>query len=109
MNDKELADRVVALGGLTLGKNNLWYVGDRSLEHLPICRKNDDAYRKLMSDWRVAGALIDLCDSIIITDTRIYWQAIATRKDQQGEGNDEKSIPKAIIEACCEALEGASE
>jgi hypothetical protein len=81
MNDKDLADRIVALGILDL----LGWSRVSLLDH------------EIVSDWRVAGALLH-CIS--------YGQLIHICVDLF----DQLEIrPRAIIEACVAALEVSDE
>ena len=95
MNDKELADVIVATGLFTVGSE--W--GDIKMynvepEHDLLC---DELF---VRDWRVAGALMEKVESESKTsDTAwMFGQALAWHRD------GEESLPRAIIEACVEAL-----
>ncbi len=85
MNDKELADKVVALGV-------------HPEETLP-----DDEF---VRDWRVAGALMEKCQKIYAEyigepEQVVYARAADNRTWEWPSG---KSLPRTIIEACVEAL-----
>ena len=104
MNDKELADKVVALG--VLGWFETVDGHDGSL--MTFAGVGPIATRLALRDWRVAGALMELGQAHFIekvTDTK--W---AVRSDKPyGEGKTREwygneSLPRAIIEACVEAL-----
>ena len=85
MNDKELADRFEQV----LGFN-------------PVDMFGDD----WDTDWRVAGALMEKVDSIYpekLVDEQ--WQVQASMDAMPTEWIVNESLPRAIIEACCEALD----
>ena len=96
MNDKQLADAVVALGvGGYLGEGKFagGYCVKGMSRHL--------ADREFVRDWRVAGALVEQiielhyvrCDGaiyVVIDDKSRYFET--------------ESLPRAIIEACVMAL-----
>ena len=111
MNDKELADRIVALGvgDWMENKDGRWYRirdwGDYSQPEL------------FTSDWRVAGAMME---KVINKDNREdngnydiqthhesgkYWTMIDSNHGWANEGVQNESLPRAINEACVEALE----
>ena len=100
MNDKELADRVVALG-----------VADPPF-HVPAFGANysfnTEAFsaERLVRDWRVAGALMEKCELItVVAERGPLYIATASFPDHQGKQCDSaSSMPRAIIEACVEAL-----
>ena len=112
MNDKELADAVVALG---IGTQVDYPKSSDGVGfyHTPEddCGESDGVYSKLfVRDWRVAGALMEkaaesgnqvlswkddglfICDLPNVGDEILFDFA---RND---------SLPRAIIEACVEAL-----
>ena len=110
MNDKDLADTVVAKGvgfavtDIHYALHNTNRVG---IEMLP-----DDFVR----DWRVAGALMEKVEAKgydFVADVQAGKQAIirtgrwsgerCSTENTKGIGTDE-SLPRAIIEACVEAL-----
>lgn len=100
LNDKELADKVVALG-----------VGYAStFAALPIRYRfepfGENMYAsEFVHDWRVAGALMEMMDegmgTIFIDRYTSTWQISPTWVDVQVEN---ESLPRAIIEACVAAL-----
>lgn len=97
MNDKELADKVVALGVLD-GGNDQYYA------HLGINERHLSA-KEFVRDWRVAGALMEKVDSIYpekLIDER--WQVQASLDAMPTEWLTNESLPCAITEACVEAL-----
>jgi hypothetical protein len=97
MTDEELADAVVALG-----------VGEPWGENFPGCYRlgvtdmlSVDAYA-FVRDWRVAGALMEKLRPF---DSNIYfWNGMACVKVADNMRIENKSLPRAIIEACVEAL-----
>jgi len=104
MNDKELADRIVALGALHYApayamNSEYWQIPDTNT----CFGKAGQAVR----DWRVAGALMEkLLDK---QDVRMAMQILdsTTRLVHivgQADGQSE-SLPRAINEACVEALD----
>ena len=105
MNDKELADRVVALGVgefLPSRLNNGIYVRSYDEYGMDHDAEPDNVF---VRDWRVAGALMEKVDSIYpekLIDER--WQVQASLDAMPTEWLTNESLPRAIIEACCEAL-----
>jgi hypothetical protein len=99
MNDQELADRIVALG---VGFKREFTKGPRY-----TLTKNRDYLDapSWVRDWRVAGALMEKAQSrgieIIILNDGVQ---IAHPKWAGYEWSDNKSLPRAICEACVEAL-----
>ena len=92
MNDKELADKVVALGvGEFTGE---WYCAPDDYHPLIV--------EQFVRDWRVAGALIEkVLDAA--KDRKAAWKKI----DPQGNWismTKPISVPRSIIEACCDWL-----
>ena len=88
MDDKELADNVVALG-----------VGEYRLDGL-----NDSKYgfgiwgmtaKQFVRDWRVAGALMEKVLREAGAIERVFENAL---------GESKESFPRAINEAACEVL-----
>ena len=124
MNDRELADRIVALGvGSMLSAKNKHGVYVRSY---PWYEVNDDEFMAgstkksashFVRDWRVAGAMME---KVINKDNREdngnydiqthhesgkYWTMIDSNHGWANEGVQNESLPRAINEACVEALE----
>lgn len=94
MTDKELADKVIALG---VGNNthDLYAFG---AYHVIGCTFTD-----FVRDWQVAGALMEKCDDVEIGSlSGDSWAVICN--DQSSTQAWNKSLPRAIIEACVEAL-----
>ena len=112
MNDKELADRCVALGvGLQKDLNGYYCYPPNS--DTPI------HYQRLVRDWRVAGSLMEKMDGELL-----IWRINYEDEDLEGgelisvltgyawvvepvrskDSRQDESLPRAIIEACCEAL-----
>ena len=111
MNDKELADAVVALG-VGSYQNPLFLVDDQySASILPA--------ESFVRDWRVAGALMER-----MTGEVLIWRINYEDEDLEGgelvslqtgyawvvepprtkDARQYESLPRAIIEACVEAL-----
>ena len=107
MNDRELADKVVAL----LPQFHDW--GDRPGQASGRYGELDWHLPKIASDfvrdWRVAGALMEKCSSV-----HLYWDDVDFGCDaidvppETGKGHVDGyakyGAPCAIIEACVEAL-----
>jgi hypothetical protein len=97
VNDKELADRLVELG---IGVKE-W---EQTFTGRYITPAPSDALEPhwFVRDWRVAGALMERCE-----ETEWYWDSeeavYYVTADIKGFAQD-KSLPRAIIEACVEAL-----
>ena len=104
MNDKELADAIVALRvGEPLTerhRNGDVFVGysiDRDDVHVLLA---DEFVR----DWRVAGAMMERCFELDTTRTHEfnpYWPVQSAMSEHQFGG---APLPRAINEACVEAL-----
>ena len=97
MNDKELADKVVALG---VGKRDGSFYGINA----PL-----DLATRFVRDWRVAGALIELVTkkgwSIDITVPLVYvLDGTDAMADTISEAVTDDGIPRAIISAYVAAL-----
>ena len=100
MNDKELADAVVALevGESTLGDRGELYRYDGS----EFSWSFDDVAETFVRDWRVAGALIER--ALNATECRrAVWRDIDPQGDWIGLTKP-ISVSRAIIEACVSAL-----
>ena len=111
MNDKELADKVVALGvgrqGHTKSADGVGFYYTPEDD----CGEEDGMYSKLfVRDWRVAGALMekvgtDSCFHINLYpkcyDVDIFDNECLHVANQRHDS----SLPRAIIEACVGALE----
>ena len=105
MNDKELADRVVALG---VGKANQIYpdgIGKFYQVDVDADWQTSVNESKFVRDWRVAGSLIEKVDATHVERcqssmwrAQIPWSGGGVKEEFDG------SLPRAIIEACCEAL-----
>ena len=108
MNDKELADKVVALelDGLHgryahKAGNREWFTYARDMEA-----------KEFVRDWRVAGSLMEKVKDggAWFHDKNKGWCAIheASRAENAyyagWENASGESLPRTIIEACCEAL-----
>ena len=111
MNDKELADKVVALGvGSLLPAKNKYGVHVRSYPWYEI---NDDEFvsgstaksaKQFVRDWRVAGSLMEKVDW---AGANIDIEKWSTGYEVAIDGSiyrEDESLPRAIIAACTEAL-----
>ena len=98
MNDQELARQIVAhLGGD--GPNNYAaysIVIDGIAHWMPA--------EKLVNDWRVAGAMMERCDSIIIGKGARFRVEVTMNELSWVEPTYGESLPRALNEACSEAL-----
>ena len=104
MTDKELADKIVALGvgecdGLGHARNGShWY----SLEASDLGGLCDELF---VHSWIVAGALMEKCkefERIIYYQKTNIWDIEISSSKYVCESNE--SLPRAINEACVEAL-----
>lgn len=103
MNDKELADKVVALGIGSKCKLGLYdlFPGSRPF-----------TYTEFIRDWQIVGALMEKCRLVEITKqlNETHWLVRAFPEHGQLDETIgisvavNKLLPRAIIEACCEAL-----
>ena len=103
MNDKELADRVVALGvgrhlGLASGEGDLRIFG---INKTPIGNTG-----MFVRDWRVAGALMEKCHQF---EVRIFGFKIKVGDSWVDNPEHPADLPRAICEACVAALENKDE
>lgn len=107
MNDKELVDRIVALGVVDI-------LPEGPEDDFRYLTPNGDLWRSVeavLEDWSVAGALMERLGNFLIERSGTllgvstqyatpqpgkFWRADAS-------GHNE-SLPRAIIEACVEAL-----
>ena len=97
MNDKELADRIVALGVGCFHDGLYWL----SLE----CPRVGGGPEWLARDWQVAGALMEKVDGIgIDRKKKMVVLAILNEDDKDYMASINDSLPRAICEACVEAL-----
>ena len=114
MNDKELADAVVALGVAS------FYQGSYELHNW---RGKFFIAEGFVVGWRVAGALMERVVMLEVDQSLIgsepgerqqilvganggapYWCDIPTMKASLDVSRSSDSLPRAIIEACVEAL-----
>jgi len=96
MTDQELADRIVSLG-----VGNSYWMGPEAMLTQAFVR-----------DWRVAGALMEKCKSdVIVVDTENSEPYVSIRPQLSAEvwAPLVDSMPRAICEACCEAIEGTKD
>ena len=105
MNDKELADKVVALG-VGICSNG------RKPDYYTIAMDDLDE-QEFVRDWRVAGALLERCQLASITVDIDAFHAVPFVSVSSMTGKCDNSVditeslPRAIIEPCCEALQRA--
>ena len=110
MSDRELADKLVALGVIRAESHYGRLVYFKPGEHYGQPGIDGDA-ESLVRDWRVAGAVME---QLVGNDTLVWLQAYPDLADHKVQpvwivesgnhsGRDE-SLPRAIIEAGCEAL-----
>ena len=103
MNDKTLADRIVALGVAAKAPcEKEWWI-----YYIPEVVPGLTA-ENFVRDWRVAGALMEKCtdlhyDTMPGITTVIAWANNGNDSSEEIEVTE--SLPRAIIEACVEALE----
>ena len=92
MNDKELADRIMALG--------VGYDGYKFY----MCES-----KYFVRDWRVAGALMEKTDGVDYDHDEYGEKSVGRIRAYKGglvsEAYVYDSLPRAICEACVEALE----
>ena len=105
MNDKDLADRIVAFG-VVEAIDGFYYFRDKLFDRTEALTATQTA-----RDPRVAMALMERCWSVDIyrEDDRYDVEAWTRSGPEFGrahlyEGQNE-SLPRAIIEACVKALE----
>ena len=111
MTDKELADRVVALG--------VGAVLDDGITYLLVSDDGGYAFNPVTTfvrDWRVAGALMERCKADMKGPVTIY---VSTPSNQdfhvrafdglRGYESESESLPRAVVEACVKALNGEQE
>ena len=98
--DKELADRIVAKGVGYHSIHGNWYGLIGSL--------SDMSAEEFVRDWRVAGAGIQKCQKIYIEYIGEPEQAVYARAENNRTWDwiHRESLPRAINEACVEALDG---
>ena len=101
MSDKELADKVVALG---VGEKDTFRPYMYTLGKFESVRYEADEY---VRDWRVAGALMEKCQKIYAEYIGEPEQVVYARAENNRtwEWPSGESLPRTIIEACVEALE----
>ena len=106
---REIADKVVALGvgESTLGDRGWLYRLDD--DHIWLF---EDTAETFLNDWRVAGALFEKCGGIYAhCEPHIdgWWCYVESNKavkmPLKNFTVENESLPRAIIEACCEALD----
>lgn len=109
MNDKELADKVVALGIARKWKEGVTPGGYK------IDGRSGSFWldpHTFVRDWRVVGALMEKCEFLEIEqdfhmeEETLYWAVRVLVNDDFCASNE--SLPRAINEACVQALQGIS-
>ena len=91
MNDRELADAVVALG---VAKR---YLG--AAKRYPA--------KEFVRDWRVAGKMIEKVDGVYVEALfggGCFQVQVIKMDCESTDWHEDLSTPRAIIEACVEAL-----
>ena len=106
MSDQALADKIVALG---VGRLN-----PRNKESYGLPMTMDQSAHFFVRDWRVAGALMEKWTSAVDreldigTDEKGNFYCSPQRPDDYSWNSvcwiTNESLPRAIIEACVEAL-----
>ncbi len=97
MNDKELADRIVAVG--------VGYLAPVDLYGIPLAASERATAKRFVRDWRVAGALMErVMDAT--KDRNKAWAMINPQGAWISWMVQPISLPRAIIEACVSALTG---
>ena len=103
MNDKELADAIVALG-----------VADE--KHPPQSYRLGNKYQlgyfgwvsahRLVREWRVAGALMEKCQKVFVEYIGDKEQTVYARSESNRtwDWHFGESLPRTIIGACVEVL-----
>ena len=103
MNDKELADKVEALGVV-----NHWPAVGMHKEFWAMVGENWSwsTPEEMLCDPRVVMALMEKCSMIFIENTPGIWACRADKcyGNRTREWSHDESQPRAIIEACVEAL-----
>ena len=99
MDDKTLADAVVALGVGYFAPKDVYGIppdgsGERKTAH------------DFVRDWRVAGALMEKMAGSAMSPCEWYFMSPLWKVYTNGGGVRNESLPRAIIEACVEALNG---
>ena len=96
MNDKELADAIVALG---VGKHEKGVVKEAAFFEIDGDLHNENYSEEMfVRDWRVAGAILSEAEGTM--DAEDFYHTLLPLFHEA-----EMSNPRAIIEACVKALE----
>ena len=116
MNDKELADRVVALGVGGIMDNRTGdgkeYYEMRKFEHGVWTFAYMLEASEFVRDGRVAVALMDKCHAIFIeklSDEKWSCRADKACGERTRAWHDHESLPRAITEACVKAWDRAEQ
>lgn len=104
MTDQELVDKVVVLG-IVKAQSMAWHLLDSDGDVIAVFTQE----RLLLCDWRAAGALMErlFADTGIILNICEYKAMFEiTHLDEREDEHliKNESLPRAIIEACVEAL-----
>ena len=101
MNDRELADAVVALGVAKRYPDEsewwvYWFDGAGSF-----------SAKEFVRDWRVAGKMIEKVDGVYVEALfggGCFQVQVIKMDCESTDWHEDLSTPRAIIEACVEAL-----
>ena len=101
MTDKELADRVVALGVAQIDDMGA------GIYFLPRIIWPPRSAENFVRDWRVAGALMERCGGFGVGGAGDdgYYAVVVGEQGSNESVTEDESLPRAIISACVEALE----
>ena len=102
MTDKELADKIVALG---VGKKSEPHMfGDYMVVNKAFPYRMETEY--FVRDWRVCGALIEKCQKIYIEYIGDPEQTVyaRSRDNRTWDWLSGESVPRMVSEACVIAL-----
>lgn len=95
----ELADQVIDLGVGSIIEDSYYPPGERY-------RMTPEGF---VQDWRVAGALVAMCETVQYSITRTKGAYVVARAKQMGYGEQPRGkIALAIVEACVAALQEGS-
>ena len=110
-DDKELADKIVALG---VGQHRKF--GGVPIRYRFIGSDENMYASDFVRDWRVVGALMQKCldhkkDFEISLERDItnneYFASVRSYMVSEGQAESGESLPRAINEACVEALQNS--
>ena len=111
MNDKELADRIVALGGIARWGHDTALPPYICFDMSPTTLFFQDI-SGFVRDWRVAGALMEATENNdMLGEVRMgrdsdgYWVVdVEMFRSHKKADSRARPLPRAICEACVEAL-----